>query len=99
MVFLWDIQRNILPSFNRMETANMQRSGCANYPSEKVYYFFFFFSLTLRVTFESLKYPERGSGGSSIKREDATFNNCLWNNFHCHLFSCQEKKKKCTYEK
>lgn len=28
--------------FNRMETANKQRSGCANYTSEKVYYFFFF---------------------------------------------------------
>lgn len=77
--------------FNRMETANKQRSGCANYTSEKVYYFFFF-PLTLRVTFESLKYTERSTGGSSIEREDATFNNCLSNNFHCHLFPCQKKE-------
>lgn len=79
--------------FNRMETANKQGSGCANYTSEKVYYFFFFFPLTLRVTFESLKYPERSTGGFFIKREAATFNNCLSNNFHCHIFACRGGKK------
>jgi len=33
-----------------------------------------FFFLTLRFRFESLQYPERGKGGSSIETKAANFN-------------------------
>lgn len=90
MVCMWDIQRNILPfltgwkqliSKDLAVLITLLRRSITFFPPP-----------TLRVTFVSLKYPERRSGGSSVKREDATFNNCLSNNFHCHLFPCQEKE-------